>query len=86
MKNKYKYTVSIDFYIKGSGYSYTVAFDSGFTSDILTAESWYNDFLDNGGDELFDHEEEWINIRVKCYSEDSDPTFDDPISESEYEP
>lgn len=83
---EYKYLVDINYYRNGSGYSHTETFESGCSDGIITAESWYNGCMSKDDEPLYDAETGWIIIKVRVYSKNADPMFDDPIAESEYCP
>lgn len=86
LETGYKYIVDINYYRNGSGYSHTETFDIGYSDGIITAESWYNVFMSQCDDPLYDAENGWIIINVRVYRKGADPMFDDPIAESEYCP
>lgn len=75
-----KYTVKVNYYVSGSGYSHTEPFDSGYCDETFTAKEW-NIGLD---DPFVDNDKGWVNIEVAFYNDDDDPMFDDPIFEDEY--
>ena len=74
-----KYTVDVNYYVSGSGYSHTEPYDSGHCDEPFTAEEW-----NNGLESPFeDNEKGWVKIEVSFYNDDDDPMFDDPISTDE---
>lgn len=75
-----KYTVKVNYYVSGSGYSHTEPFDNGYCEKPFTAKEW-NDGLEAP---FVDNSEGWVNIEVAFYNDGDDPMFDDPISVDEY--
>lgn len=75
-----KYTVDVNYYVYGSGYSHTEPFENGTCNEKFTAEEW-----NNGLESPFsDNEEGWVKIEVSFYNDDDDPMFDDPFATDEY--
>lgn len=71
----YHYQIELDHFIFGQGYRNTEVYESGVTTALFTAESWYKNLEDC---DLKISDADLVIVRASFWREEDDPGTDDP--------